>query len=230
MGAAELNDVLVLGSTVGGLVGVWYAWGRKWWAKRVAARAARVDFREKLSRMVSEWQDKLESVERHMASVKSYMADSDHARTQLAADLQRSSAKLHKRLDGQDSMLDLISAQLWAARRFSVQAEFQCDVNGRNVQVNAAYANMMRVGEIELTGFGWKNRVVEEDRHDYEAAAEQAFQEHRKFERTVRFQRGDGTRFRGRVRLEPFPESLEDLVEGRQPLWFGSITLVEELG
>ena len=229
MGASELNDVLVLGSTLGGLIGVWYAWGRKWWAKRVAAKAARADFRENLSRMVSEWPDKFANVELHMASVKSYMVDSDHARAQLATDLQRSSDKLDKRLDGQDSMLDLISAQLWAARRFSVQAEFQCDHAGRNVQVNAAYASMMRVGEIELTGFGWKNRVVEEDRHDYESAAAQAFGEHRKFERTVRFQRGDGTRFRGRVRLEPFPESFEDLVEGRDPLWFGTVTLVEEL-
>ena len=229
MGAAEINDVLVLGSTVGGLIALWYGWGKKWWAKRLAAKVAREQFRGQLSRMVSEWHGKLEKVEIHMASVRSYMAESDHARTQLATDMQRSSDRLDKRLDGQDSMLELISAQLWAARRFSVQAEFQCDHTGRNVQVNAAYASMMRVGEIELTGFGWKNRVVEEDRHDYESDAAQAFREHRKFERTVRFQRGDGTRFRGRVRLEPFPESFEDLVEGRDPLWFGTVTLVEEL-
>jgi hypothetical protein len=111
----------------------------------------------------------------------------------------------------QDMALDNIQAQLWAARRFSVQAEFQCDHTGRNVQVNAAYASLMRVGEFDLLGYGWKNRVVEEDRRDYEIAAHQAFKEHRKFERTVRFQRGDGTRFRGRVRLEPqfTPEDLE---------------------
>lgn len=229
MDLQSLIDIAIGVATLGSALAAWFKWGRKWWAKHKVKHADRRRFREQLARMVSEWHIKFEKVETHMVSVQAYMAESDHARTQLASDLRLSSDKLHKRLDGQDGVLEGIAAQLWAGRRFSIQAEFQCDVAGRNAQVNAAYANLMRVGEIELVGFGWKNRVVEEDRHDYESAAAQAFHEHRKFERTVRFQRGDGTRFRGRVRLEPFPESVEDLAEGREPLWFGTVTLVEEL-
>ena len=85
------------------------------------------------------------------------------------------------------------------------------------------------VAEFDLMGFGWKNRVVEDDRTEYDRAAGQAFREHRKFERAVRFVRGDGSRFRGLVRIEPYPEDPADLADGRHPLWFGSVVVVEEL-
>lgn len=133
------------------------------------------------------------------------------------------------RLDAQDHMLDRISAQLWGQMKLDPQARFQCDHIGRNEQVNAAYAAIMRVGEFDLMGFGWKNRVVEEDRPEYEKAAAQAFREHRKFEKAVRFRRGDGSTFRGLVRIEPYPEDPADLADGRHPLWFGSVVVVEEL-
>lgn len=136
---------------------------------------------------------------------------------------------ISEHLERQDGVMDRIAAQIWAAERFDVQAKFQCDHTGRNEQVNAAYAITMRVGEFDLMGFGWKNRVVEEDRREYEAAAAQAFREYRKFERAVRFVRGDGSRFRGLVRIEPYPEDPADLSEGRHPLWFGSVAVVEEL-
>ena len=132
-------------------------------------------------------------------------------------------------LKRQDSALDRISAQLWGQMKLDPQARFQCDHLGRNEQVNAAYAATMRVGEFSLMGFGWKNRLVEEDRREYEAAAAQAFREHRKFECAVRFMRGDGTRFRGLVRVEPYPEDPADLADGRHPLWFGSVVVVEDL-
>ena len=136
---------------------------------------------------------------------------------------------VREHLDRQDSVLESIGAQLWSVKRFSVQAEFQCDNTGRNVLVNAAHVSLMRVSDRDLLDYNWKNRVVEEDRREYEAFQRQAFKEHRKFERTVRFQRGDGTRFRGRVRLEPYPEDPADLAEGRDALWFGTVTVVEEL-
>lgn len=136
---------------------------------------------------------------------------------------------IREHLERQDSALDRISAQLWGQMKLDPQARFQCDHMGRNEQVNAAYAAIMRVGEFDLMGFGWKNRVVEEDRPEYEKAAGQAFREHRKFEKAVRFRRGDGSTFRGLVRIEPYPEDPADLADGRHPLWFGSVVVVEEL-
>lgn len=136
---------------------------------------------------------------------------------------------IREHLTRQDNTLELISAQLWGQMKLDPQARFQCDHHGSNEQVNAAYAKTMRVGEFDLLFFGWKNHILEEDRAEYDAAAAQAFREHRKFERTARFRRGDGTRFRGLVRIEPYPEDPSDLAEGRHPLWFGSLIAVEEL-
>lgn len=136
---------------------------------------------------------------------------------------------IREHLQRQDTTLERIAAQLWGQMKLDPQARFQCDHEGRNEQVNAAYAAIMRVGEFDLMGFGWKNRVVEDDRMEYDRAAGQAFREHRKFERAVRFVRGDGSRFRGLVRIEPYPEDPADLADGRHPLWFGSVVVVEEL-
>ena len=193
------------------------------WIKRIRPaiskwRRERKARREQHAAMLATWPSVVEGSSRNTQQF-----------TALSEQIESVRSGFDQRLDMQDMALENIQAQLWAARRFSVQAEFQCDHTGKNVQVNAAYATLMRVGEFDLLGYGWKNRLVEEDRLDYEATAQQAFREHRKFERTVRFQRGDGTRFLGRVRLEPHPEDPADLPAGRQPLWFGSVTMVEEV-
>ena len=135
---------------------------------------------------------------------------------------------LREHLGRQDATLDGISAQLWGAMKLDPQARFQCDHTGRNLQVNAAYAQMMRVGEFNLLGYGWKNRLAETGRAEYEQAAAQAFKEHRRFERAVVFCRGDSTCFRAVVRIEPYPEDPADLKSGNAR-WFGSVTYVEEV-
>lgn len=211
-----------LAATLGTAIGAWLL--DRWlgvrsrvvnWWRSVKARKSGTEA------MVASWPTALKFIEE--AKTREDAAEAREAR--LTGEFQA----IRGHLSRQDSALEHIAAQLWGALRFDVQAKFQCDTTGRNVQVNAAYASLMRVGEFELMGYGWKNRVLDEDRRDYEQQAGQAFREHRKFERTVRFQRGDGTVFRGRVRLEPHPEDPQDLAEGRDPLWFGSVTLVEEI-
>lgn len=132
-------------------------------------------------------------------------------------------------LNRQDGMLYDIVAQLWAAARFDVQARFQCDHNGQNVAVNAAYAKLLRVSEFELGDWRWKNCLDESDAARYIEHVQRCFREHRRFEGQAIFRRGDGTRFRGHVRLEPHPEDAADLQDGRSPTWFGSVLLIEEL-
>ena len=211
-----------IAAAVGTAIGAWlldrWLGIRKWfgdWRRGVKAR------KESAEAMAQSWPTALK-----------FISGAEIREEQTAAREVRVTAEfaaIRGHLDKQDAALERIAAQLWGALRFDVQAKFQCDETGRNVQVNAAYASLMRVGEFELLGYGWKNRVLDEDRRDYETQAGQAFREHRKFERTVRFVRGDGSVFRGRVRLEPHPEDPADLAEGRSPLWFGSVTLVEEL-
>lgn len=193
----------------------------------VKRRAIRDRFRKRKQRasamdaMLDSWPTALE----FMAGAKQREDAAQTREVRVTTEFQA----IREHLNRQDTALDHIAAQLWGAMKLDPQARFVCDATGRNTQVNAAYAAVMRVGEFDLLGFGWKNRVVDGDRRDYEAQAAQAFREHRKFERTVRFQRGDGTRFLGRVRLEPYPEDPSDLAQGRSALWFGSVTVVEEL-
>lgn len=189
-----------------------------WWAiKRKALSAWREQRTER--------RDRFDAMLADFPRFRDDMAELKNSTGKVTGQIKR----IEGRLDSQDHVLERISAQLWGQMKLDPQARFQCDHTGRNEQVNAAYAAVMRVGEFDLMGFGWKNRVVEEDRPEYERAATQAFMEHRKFERAVRFVRGDGSRFRGLVRIEPYPEDPADLADGRHPLWFGSVVVVEEV-
>lgn len=132
-------------------------------------------------------------------------------------------------LSRQDDKLDSIAAQLWASARFDVQARFRCDHNGRNLSVNDAYAKLMRVSEFELGELRWKSRLDEQDAERYLTSVQRCFREHRRFEGQAIFRRGDSTRFRAHVRIEPYPEDADDLDDGKHPTWFGSILLLEEL-
>lgn len=169
---------------------------------------------------------------RSLPTVMEFIADAKTREDKNAARDVRVTAEftaLREHLARQDSALENIAAQLWGAMKLDPQARFQCDNTGRNIQVNAAYAQMMRVGEFDLLGYGWKNRLPDSGRAEYEQASAQAFKEHRRFERAVVFCRGDGSRFRAVVRIEPYPEDPADLKSGTAR-WFGSVTYVEEVG
>lgn len=132
-------------------------------------------------------------------------------------------------LTRQDDKLDSISAQLWASARFDMQARFRCDHLGRNESVNEAFAKMLRVSEFALLELRWKNRLDEYDAERYLTGVERCFREHRRFEGQAIWRRGDNTRFRAHVRIEPYPEDSDDLGEGKHPTWFGSVLMLEEL-
>lgn len=218
MNAGEWNEVLTLAITVGGLLVLWFKWGKTAvlaviaWAAE--ARRTRKDRREKWDAMLADHpttRDEIAQLGQWKDSMNLRMSTQDSVLKRIA--------------DQQDEMV----AQLWAARRFDMQAKFQCDHTGRNMQVNDFYARTMRVGERELLDHDWKNYIDPEELPQYERDAQKAFREHRRFERTVRMRRGDNTRFLARVRIEPYPEDSEDILEGRHAVWFGSVTLLEEL-
>lgn len=211
MSAGEWNDVLVLALTVCGIVGAWIRWGQKRWD---AWHGARKERRERFDLMLGDYQSFREEV----SSIRE--SSTRHTGQMRLMD---------DRLTNQDKMLDGIAANQWAAMRFDMQPRFQCDHKGCNQQVSDSYAKLMRCGERDLLEYDWKNFILEEDRAQYERDAAQAFREHRRFERTVRFRRSDGSEFLGRVRIEPYPEDPGDITEGNHAVWFGSIILVEEL-
>ena len=211
MDVAESNELLALGTTLAAIGGAWWKSGRQRWAKWRSSRAER---RERFDAMLADF-----------PTFRDQMTHISDTTSRVTGQIRG----IDQRMSAQDKMLDAIAASQWAAMRFDLQARFQCDHTGRNQQVNDAYAKMMRVSERALLEYDWKNTVLEEDRPQYERDAAQAFREHRRFERTVRFKRGDGTRFLGHVRIEPYPEDPQDLTEGRHAMWFGSVIVVEEL-
>ena len=185
------------------------------WCRSVKARKSMTEA------MVASWPTALDFISK--AQLR------DDAATAREVRITTEMQSIREHLTRQDATLDHIAAQIWGQIKLDPQARFVCDARGRNMQVSSAYAGLLRCSEPELRDYGWKNRIADEDRREYEAAALQAMREHRRFERTVTLVRGDGSRFRGRVRVEPYPESLDDLAEGREALWFGAITLVEDL-
>ena len=171
-------------------------------------------------------------IEQQMPELVRFVAGSKEREDKALARETRITTELHgfrEHLNRQDSVLDNIVAQLWAAARFDVQARFQCDHEGRNVAVNAAFAKLLGVSEFDLMDWRWKNSLDEHDAGRYMAQVQRCFKEHRRFEGQAIFRRGDGSRIRVHVRLEPHPEDASDLVDGRTPTWFGSMLLIEEL-
>lgn len=133
---------------------------------------------------------------------------------------------LREHLERQDEKLNTIMAQQWGSMKLDPQARFICDSEGRNSEVNTAYAQLLRVGESSLKAFGYKNYIDPAHLAKYMTAALQAVKEHRRFEGTVVMVRGDGSKFLAHVRLEPYPE---DPLHGDASHWFGAMTKVEEI-
>lgn len=204
---------------IGGSIATWFV-GR--WAlgtKRVAEwRRKRRAFKESREAMFQTWP----TVHRSFQDLSAQFAESAKDRSRITSEFKA----LNSRLDQQDENLAHIRAMQWGQMKLEPQARFVCETDGRNILVNTAYAKLLRVGEHELLGFGYKNRIAPEDEADYIARWERAAKEHRSFEDTITFIRGDGSRFAGHVRLEPYPD---DPRIGPATHWFGVITLVKEL-
>lgn len=187
------------------------AWRLKLWKKLKACMARRKANRTAIEQFAQSWPDVSKSI-------------ADGAR--ITQQFQTLSADLNKRLDSQDNALHAIRAMQWGHLKLDPQARFICDNTGRNINVNPAFAKLLRVGEHNLLGFGYKNQIAQEAVREYVQKWEQASKEHRPFEDTVIFVRGDYTKFLGHVRLVPYPEDADD---GPASHWFGLVTLVKEL-
>lgn len=205
-------------AAIGAGAGAWvvgrWAWGNRrlkdWRRKRRALAESR-------EAMLQTWP----GVQKSLDDLGANFAEAAKDRTRITHEFQA----LNNRLDKQDATLATITAMQWGQMALDPQMRFVCTNDGRNELVNSAYAKELRVGEDELLGFGYKNRIVPEDEGAYIAKWERAAREHRPFEDTIRFIRGDGTRFVGHVRLEPYPR---DARVAPATHWFGVVTKVKE--
>ena len=124
-----------------------------------------------------------------------------------------------KTLDDQNRMLNNISAMIHGEMELDPTPRFICDSDGRNLNVNTAYARLVGCGRDELMGFGYQRFLPNGANPEYIADFNAAVEQHRSFERAVRIRRPDGTEVHANVRIVPHPEH-----EPPAHYWVGVVT------
>lgn len=124
-----------------------------------------------------------------------------------------------KTLDDQNRVLSNISAMIYGEMELDPTPRFICDSDGRNLNVNTAYARLVGCGRDELMGFGYQRFLPNDINPEYIADFNAAAEQHRSFERAVRIRRPDGTEVHANVRIVPHPEH-----EPPAHYWVGVVT------
>ena len=112
-----------------------------------------------------------------------------------------------KTLDDQNRVLGNISAMIHGEMELDPTPRFICDNDGRNLNVNTAYARLVGCGRDELLGFGYQRFVPNNSNPGYIEDFDSATKQHRSFERSLRILRPDGTEVLANVRIVPHPEN-----------------------
>ena len=124
-----------------------------------------------------------------------------------------------KTLDDQNRVLGNISAMIHGDMELDPTPRFICDNDGRNLNVNTAYARLVGCGRDELLGFGYQRFMPSNINPGYVAEFDSAAKQHRSFERSLRILRPDGTEVLANVRIVPHPEN-----EPPAHYWVGVVT------
>ena len=112
-----------------------------------------------------------------------------------------------KTLEDQNRVLSNISAMIHGEMELDPTPRFICDNDGRNLNVNTAYARLVGCGRDELLGFGYQRFIPSNINPGYVAEFDSAAKQHRSFERSLRILRPDGTEVLANVRIVPHPEN-----------------------
>ena len=112
-----------------------------------------------------------------------------------------------KTLDNQNRVLSNISAMIHGEMELDPTPRFICDNDGRNLNVNTAYARLVGCGRDELLGFGYQRFIPNNSNPGYIEDFDSATKQHRSFERSLRILRPDGTEVLANVRIVPHPEN-----------------------
>ena len=128
-----------------------------------------------------------------------------------------------KTLDDQNRVLGSISAMIYGDMELDPTPRFICDNDGRNLNVNTAYARLVGCGRDELMGFGYQRFIPNDLNPGYVTDFENAGEQHHSFERAVRIRRPDGTELLAQVRIVPHPEN-----QPPAQYWIGVITTARQ--
>ena len=125
-----------------------------------------------------------------------------------------------KTFDDQNRVLANISAMIHGEMELDPTPRFICDGEGRNLNVNTAYARLVGCGRDELLGFGYQRFIPSDLNPGYVAEFDSAAKQHRSFEHSLRILRPDGTEVLANVRIVPHPEN-----EPPAHYWIGVVTI-----
>ena len=112
-----------------------------------------------------------------------------------------------KTLADQNRVLSNISAMTYGEMELDPTPRFICDNDGRNLNVNTAYARLVGCGRDELLNFGYQRFVLADLNPTYVNEFEDAVAQHRSVEGTIKIRRPDGTIITASVRIVPHPEN-----------------------
>ena len=112
-----------------------------------------------------------------------------------------------KTLADQNRVLSNISAMIHGEMELDPTPRFICDSDGRNLNVNTAYARLVGCGRDELLNFGYQRFTPADLNPTYLRDFEAAVEQHRSFEGTIKIRRPDGTIITTSVRIVPHPEN-----------------------
>lgn len=112
-----------------------------------------------------------------------------------------------KTFEDQNRVLSNISAMVYGEMELDPTPRFICDNDGRNLNVNTAYARLVGCGRDELLNFGYQRFAPADLNPMYLRDFEDAVTQHRSFEGTIKIRRPDGTIVTTSVRIVPHPEN-----------------------
>ena len=128
--AGDINDVIALLTTVTVIVAGWMKWGRHWLSKRREERRAILHAANTIPKLA-------ETQEANGLKLQALQTRDLHFHGEFKS--------LHDRLDSQDSTLLEIRDRIAGAWDSDPVPQFVCGLDGRNMDVNQAYADMLGV-------------------------------------------------------------------------------------
>ena len=185
-------DVTQILLTIAGSAGAVFLWMKRRYLSisgwRKAREARRLAFNE-LPERVSDFAKLLDNVREQSGQTLSVL--DSHTKT----------------LADQNRVLGNISAMIHGEMELDPTPRFICDGEGRNLNVNTAYARLVGCGRDELMGFGYQRFVPNDLNPTYINEFEDAAAQHRSVEGTIKIRRPDGTVITASVRIVPHPEN-----------------------
>lgn len=122
----------------------------------------------------------------------------------------------------QNKVLGTLQARSHSDFEASQAPKFECDSDGRNEAVNAAYAALLGVEKDELLGFRWRSFIPADALAPYLARFKSAADDHRRFDDEITMRKSNGTLIRVRVHMLPFPPDV-----GPATHWVGVLSEVK---